>query len=71
MILKHKKEKLDAKLKNASSTEPFNTEMYYKYDELRSDDWYGKYSDRLAFRVQSPVMHFLSTFESYKEWCSK
>lgn len=49
--MKHQKAQLDAKLEIASSLEPFYTDMYYKYDEFTSGDWYGKYSDKLAFRV--------------------
>ena len=71
LIMSHQKALLEAKLFNASSLEPFHPDLFYKYAKLAGDDWYGKDADRLRFRVQSPIMHWLSTFEAYKDWCSQ
>ena len=45
--------------------------MYHKYEALFGGGWYGKYSDKLALRIQSPAVHFYTTFEAYKLWCKK
>lgn len=71
LILRDQKELLDSKLKASLSSHYHNTEMYHKYEALFGEGWYGKYSDKLHLRIQSPAVHFFTTFEAYKSWCKE